>query len=160
MDNNCSSPGLYSDLTEENINYCGTVRPNRKGMPDDFRSKTLKQKWSDIGVRISGDMTAVVWKEKWDMHTLTNICDPPEKATFVLKRLEKAIVEDYIGHVCYVDKSDRMANSYSISHCTWKWMKKLFFRLLYLKILNSQILLKSCGSKLSHRDFRLMRNIA
>jgi hypothetical protein len=55
----------------------------------------------------------------------------------------------------YVDKRDKMAYSYSISHCTWKWMKKLFFHLLHLTILNSHILVKSCGSKLSHRDFRL-----
>jgi hypothetical protein len=55
----------------------------------------------------------------------------------------------------YVDKGDRMTNSYSISRRTWKWAKKLFFHLLDLTILNSHILLKSCGSNLSHRDFRL-----
>jgi hypothetical protein len=49
-----------------------------------------------------------------------------------------------------------MANSYSISRRKWKWTEKsCFFHLLDLTILNSHILLKSCGSKLSHRDFRL-----
>lgn len=38
-------------------------------------------------------------------------------------------------------------------------IKKLFFHHLYLKILNSQIFLKFCGSKLSHRDLRIVRNI-
>jgi len=38
-------------------------------------------------------------------------------------------------------------------------MKKLFFHPLYLKIQNSQIVLKSRGSKLSHSYFRLVRNI-
>jgi len=52
-----------------------------------------------------------------------------------------------------------MANSYSISRCTWKWMKKLFFHLLCLKIRNNQILLKSYSSKLSLSNFRLVRNI-
>jgi len=37
--------------------------------------------------------------------------------------------------------------------------KKLFFKLLYLKIQNNQIL-KSRDSKFSHRDFGLVRNIA
>jgi hypothetical protein len=64
-------------------------------------------------------------------------------------------VEDYNWHMGYVDKSDRMGNSYSISRHTWKWTKKLFFHLPDLTILNSHILLKSCGSKLSHRDLRL-----
>ncbi|PSN36661.1 hypothetical protein C0J52_20299 [Blattella germanica] len=36
-----------------------------------------------------------------------------------------------------------------------KWTKKLFFHLTDLTILNSYILLTSCGAKLTHRDFRL-----
>jgi predicted nucleic acid binding AN1-type Zn finger protein len=48
-----------------------------------------------------------------------------------------------------------MTNSYSISRSTWKWIKKLFFHLLDLPVLNSYILLTSCGSKLTHHDFRL-----
>ena len=55
----------------------------------------------------------------------------------------------------YVDKGDRMANSYSTSRRTFKWTKKLFFHLLDLAILNSYILHSSCGGrKISHRDFR------
>ena len=52
--------------------------------------------------------------------------------------------------------ADRMANSYTASRRTWKWTKKLFFHLLDLAIVNSYILLSSCGGKkISHRDFRL-----
>ena len=63
-------------------------------------------------------MTLVVWKEKHDVQALTNICDPPKEGNFYFESrnaLKPAIVEDYNGHVCYTDKSDRMANSYSIS---------------------------------------------
>ena len=62
----------------------------------------------------------------------------------------------------YVDKGDRMANSYSINRRTWKWTKKLFFHLFDLAILNSYILFSSCrDKKISHRDFRLtlVRNL-
>ena len=45
--------------------------------------------------------------------------------------------------------------SYSISRRTWKWTNKLFFHLLDLTILNSYILLSSCGANWTHRDFRL-----
>lgn len=44
-----------------------------------------------------------------------------------------------------------MANSYSISHHTWKQTKKLFFHLSDLAILNSYILLSSCGAKGEYR---------
>ena len=48
-----------------------------------------------------------------------------------------------------------MAYSYCISRRTCKWTNKLLFHIFDLTILNSDILLNSCGSKLSHRDFRL-----
>jgi hypothetical protein len=56
-------------LTEEKINCCGTVKPNHKGMLENFRNKTLKLKWGNIRVRTSGDKTAVVWNDERDMPT-------------------------------------------------------------------------------------------
>jgi len=52
-------------------------------------------------------MTTVVWKEKRDMHALTNICDPPEEGSFCVENgnaLKLAVVEDYNGQVGYVDE--------------------------------------------------------
>jgi hypothetical protein len=31
------------------------------------------------------------------------------------------VVEDYNAHMGFVDKSDRMVNSYGIARRTWKW---------------------------------------
>ena len=62
----------------------------------------------------------------------------------------------------YMDKRDRMTNSYSISHQTLKWTEKLFYNLLDLAILNSCILFSlHGGTKISHKDFRftLVRNM-
>jgi hypothetical protein len=62
----------------------------------------------------------------------------------------------------YVDKGDRMADSYSISRRTFKWMKKLIFHLLDPAVLNTHGLHSSCGcKKMSHRDFwyNLVRNM-
>jgi hypothetical protein len=41
MDSFFSSPDLFDDLHSRKINCCGTVRLNRKGMPQEFR-KTMK----------------------------------------------------------------------------------------------------------------------
>jgi len=65
-------------------------------------------------------------------------------------------VADYNRHMGYVDKGDRMAETYSINCRTWKWTK-----ILDLAILNSYILFSSLGGKkISLREFRmnLMRN--
>ena len=85
-----------------------------------------------------------------------NFCDNNGRA------IKLQIVADYNRHMGYVDKGNRMANSYSINRRTWKWAKKLFFHLFDLAILNSYILFSSCGGKkISHMDFRLtlLRNL-
>ena len=44
MDNFFSSPELFDDLANKQIYCCGTIRPNRRGMPQDLRLKTTKLK--------------------------------------------------------------------------------------------------------------------
>jgi hypothetical protein len=98
-------------------------------------------------------MTTLVWKYKRDVRMLTNMHVPPAEDNLCDEHgngIKPAIVTDYNMHMGYDDKADRMTNSYSISRRTCKWTKKLFFRLL-----DSFILLSSCGAKLLHRDFRL-----
>jgi len=159
MDNFFSSPDLYDDLIQKKIYCCGTVRLNRWRVPKDLKHKTLRLKRGDIQLRTRGELTAVVWRDKRDMGMLTNIHDPPSKGNFWDEHgnaIKPAIVADYNRHMGYVDKADRMANNYTASHRTWKWTKKLFFHLLDMTILNSYILLSTCGGKkISQRDFRL-----
>ncbi|PNF23240.1 hypothetical protein B7P43_G18268 [Cryptotermes secundus] len=158
MDNFFSSPDFFDDLMTKDITCCGTVRPNRKGLPDDFRRRQFRLKKGDIRVRVRRNLTALVSKDKRDVHILTNMHCPPAEGSFCDEHgnaIKPSVVVDYNTHMGYVDKADRMTNSYSISHRTWKWTNKLFFHLLELTILNSFILLSSCGAKLSHRDFRL-----
>ena len=133
-------------------------------MPHDLRPKTTKLKRGDIHVRTRADLTAILWRDKTDICMLTNIHNASAEGNFCNeagKAIKPHIVMDYNHHMGYVDKGDSMANSYSIS-CTFKWMKKLFFHLLDLAILNSYIFHSSCGcKKMSHRAFRftLVRNM-
>ena len=165
MDNLFSSPGLVDDLTKKKINHCGTVRLNRKGMPEDLRYKMVKLRWEgSIWVRTWGNLTAIQWMDKWDVCMLTKIHDPQE-GNFCDEQgnaIKLETVADYDRHMGYVDKGDRMANSYSISCCTWEWKNKLFFHLFDLAILNSYIVLSSySGKNISHRNFQftLLRNV-
>jgi len=66
------------------------------------------------------------------------------------------IVERYNLPLGYVDNSDRMASSYSMSQHIFKWTTKLFVHLLDLTVLNSWILLSSCGAKYTHQEFGLL----
>jgi hypothetical protein len=79
-----------------------------------------------------------------------NFCDDTNRS------VKPHIVTWYNRHMGYVDNSDCMANSYSISRRNFKWTTKLFFNLLDLTVLNSWIMLPSRGAKYNHRDFRLL----
>jgi len=50
-------------------------------------------------------------------------------------------VQEHNRNTGYMNKSDLIVNSYSISRWTWKWPMKLFVHLLGLTILNSFIIL-------------------
>jgi len=159
MDNFFSSPRLFVDLDRRKINSCGTVRPNRRDMPRDFGPKQLKLKRGDVRVRTRGGLTALVWKDRWEVYMLTNMDPPPAEGNFCNDSnhpVKPHIVEGYNWHMGYIDNSDRMASSYSMNRRTFKWSTKLFFHCLDLTVLNSWILLSSCGAKYTHRDFRLL----
>ena len=109
-----SSPELFDDLVKKQIYCCGTVRPNRRGMPQDPRPKTTKLKREDIRVRTMADLTAILWRDKRDVFMLTNIHNAPEEGNFCNeggKAIKPQTVKDYNHHMGYVDKGDRMANS-------------------------------------------------
>jgi hypothetical protein len=69
-------------MTKKKINCCWTVRPNRRGVPQDLGHKKMKLKWGDIRVRTRGDLMTVVWRDKRDVHMLTNIHNPPAEGNF------------------------------------------------------------------------------
>jgi hypothetical protein len=112
----------------------------------------------DLKTKVKGNLTAIAWKDKWNVNILTNIHSSPLECNFCDQHgraMKPAIIQDINRHMRCVDKSDRMTNSYSISRRTCAWTKKLFFHLMDLTILNSFIIHASCGSKLSHWQYRL-----
>ena len=115
-------------------------------------------KRDNLKTKVKGNLTSIAWKDKWNVNILTNMHSSSLECNFCDqhgKGMKLAIIQDYNRHMKYVDKSDHMTNSYSVSRRTCIWTKKLFFHLMDLTILNSFIILASCGSKLSHWQFRL-----
>jgi len=70
MDNFFSSQRLFGDLNKYKINSWGTVWPNRKDMPLDFRPKQLKLKRSAVRVRTRGSLTTLVSKDRQEVYML------------------------------------------------------------------------------------------
>jgi len=64
MDNYFSSQDFLDELATKQIYCCGTLRPNRKGMPQDLGPKGMTLQRGDLQVRTRGDLTAILWREK------------------------------------------------------------------------------------------------
>jgi hypothetical protein len=82
---------------------------------------------------------------------------PPVEGNFTNESghaIKPRVVEDYNAYIGFVDKSDRMVNGYRIARRTWKWTKKLFFHLTDMTIHNAFLIHKSCGGKMTHKNFR------
>jgi hypothetical protein len=129
MDNFFSSSDLFDNLHMKAINCWGTIGQNQKGMPNDFERK-FRLKWGDLKTRVRGDLTTIVWKDKRNINMLTNMHRPLAEGNFCDEHgnaMKLAIVQDYNRHMGYIDKSDRMMSSYSISRRTWKWTKNCSF---------------------------------
>jgi hypothetical protein len=104
----------------------------------------------------------MVWRDKRDIYILKNMYNPLTNSNFCDEHgnaIKPRIIQDYNQHMGFEDKGDKMANSNMIQYWTWKWTKKLFFHLADLTILNSFLLLASCGARLTHRQFRLALNV-
>jgi hypothetical protein len=82
---------------------------------------------------------------------------PPVEGNFTQESgqaIKPRVVEDYNALMGFVDKSDRMVNSYGIAHRTWKLTKKPFFHLTGMTILNGFLIHKSRDGKMTHKNFR------
>ena len=106
------------------------MQPIIRYMPNDFGSKQLKLKKVDVRVKTRAGLTALVWKDKREVYMLTNMDPPPAEGNFCDNSnhpMKPNIVEQYNWHMGYIDNSDCVANSYSMSRRTFKQTTKLFF---------------------------------
>jgi len=107
-------------------------------MPRDVGPKSLKMKRGDIATRVRGTLRAIRWEDRRDVYILLNMHAPPVKGDFTQESgqaIKLRVVEDYNANMGFVDRSDRMVNSYGIACRAWKWTKKLFFDLTGMTIL-------------------------
>jgi hypothetical protein len=77
IDNWYTSPELLSLLLEKNTNACGTVRKNRKGLPNNKKLKT-----GEMNISYSDKFTYVHWLDRRGVRMLSSIhTDVEMKAT-------------------------------------------------------------------------------
>lgn len=163
MDNYYTSPELFEELRVHNTYACGTLRKNRKGVPEAIKMKQKLQTSQVIFRRNEeSQLLAVKYHDKRDVHMLSTI---HEATMAVLSKRDRnnnefvakpACIVDYVSKMGGVDLSDQINQYDSCLRKTTKWYKKLFFHLFNLCIVNSYLLYKKFSEKkLNSHDFKI-----
>ena len=149
MDRFYSSPSLFTELIDLGTGACGTVNPNAKRMPLEFKSKTLAKsmkKTSNPEFRKQESLLAVAWYDRKPITALSTI----HQAQTVRKqvrtkaglkdKVKPACIVSYNEHMGGVDQNDQKCVYYSYQHKTRKWYHKYYHHLREKSMVNAYIL--------------------
>jgi hypothetical protein len=75
MDNFFNSVGLLEDLQGNGTYGCGTVRINRRGLPDEIKNANPRRPGNSVKMQ-KGNMLAIVWFDKRKVGMLSTCQDP------------------------------------------------------------------------------------
>jgi hypothetical protein len=145
MDSWFTSPALLDPLMQKGIRCCGSVRRNRKGMPNipetDIRALG-RGEWIQ---RQKGDTTLAVWKDQKVVWVLYNHCSPTETAS--LDRWSEAgnrisigcpkAIRDYFYNARCVDVLSQLHYAYLLGRKARRCWPRLAWWLLDMCIINA-----------------------
>lgn len=168
-DNFYSSPKLCSDLFEKGCFLTGTIRKNRVGFlrnlgnPLPAKAGRGTSRWFR-----EGQTVFVKWKDTKVVCALSTFY-PATGRDFIERGKGKLVggryvkdrvnipppMKGYNANMGGVDLSDQLLKCYEIVRKSRKWWKTLFFHFIDVGIVNSFIIHRSIGGKLTHKLFRV-----
>lgn len=160
-DNYYSSPQLFMDLWCLGVGATGTVRPNRRGIPQEIKEIHLENR-GEVKVLSNGPLSVTKYQDAKPVYLISTI----EKSTLVTtgKRnhrneevVRPLVVHRYNSNMGAVDRLDMVVSASKLPVKTLKWWKKVFFHILTLIVSNAYVLYKdNCEDQtpLNHRLFR------
>ncbi|GFV88379.1 retrovirus-related Pol polyprotein from transposon TNT 1-94 [Trichonephila clavipes] len=115
-DNFYTSPELAEILIGSKTDICGTLRPNRKGLPVSLKSSTVKK--GEIIAFQKGKMCVLKWKDKKPLHMLSTFHNADRMEVKAKKRdsvkLKPKAVVFYNNTMGDVDRSDQCLSYYPL----------------------------------------------
>ncbi|XP_050509345.1 piggyBac transposable element-derived protein 4-like [Diabrotica virgifera virgifera] len=141
-DNWYTSPSLFVWLYNRATNACGTVRKNRKYMPQ-MAEKLQRGEWS---FRSDDKLLSLKYCDKREVYMLTSLHNNTGMETGKKDRLTgRTIVKPqcivaYNKFMGAVDKTDMLLSSVECVRKTAKWYKKVFLHLMDMVLLNANVL--------------------
>ena len=166
MDRFYSSPELATALYEHNTFVCGTVAPNRNGMPVSLKPKGTKdftrphgtglKVWDTIW-RTKSPMCTLVWRDKKQVAMLSTTLGPTAcpfvvkkrtgqrdqagRATFTFHQILKPeMILQYNKFKVGVDLAGQRVFNYYLARRGCKWWRKLALHCFDLQLCNAYLL--------------------
>ena len=162
MDNFFSSLDLFEYLKAHGVYACGTVRPNRVGLPKLANDKDLNRGEFDYEVS-DQNIIYYKWKDNRCVHFLSNYHG---SETVNVKRKEKngtqidisgpAVVIDYNSHMGGVDKADMLRSLYDRDRKSKKWWHRLLFAFMEITLVNSYVIYSEVCGKTPFLQYKRM----
>lgn len=159
MDNYYSSPELMMELFDKKTYATGTVRVNRKGLPEAL-GKDIKLQKGETAFRRNGPLLALKWRDKRCVYMISTIHSAYMVSTGRVDYRNNIISKPepiffYIKLMGGVDLGDQMLSYYSFLRRSVKWWRKLWVHMLNMVLLNAFILQKKYSTDpLQHEAFR------
>jgi len=159
LDNFYTSPRLASYLLERQTTLVGTVRPNRRDFPADLARADIERGQTKFSLSDTG-VLAVKYRAPQDkankkpkvVHLLStahgnDIAASSKKDKDGNAVMKPTCVLDYNKSMGGVDLMDQQLDSLLVIRKTYKWYKKIVFRLLMQSMLSAHKLMQLQGDK-------------
>lgn len=162
-DNFFTSPDLADKLYKMGLYLTGTMRTNKKDWPKDVQVDAKAARGTSA-FRVNGKMIAASWMDNKAVQMLST-CFGTACAT--IKRRVRGdnwnkhdfdcpiMICKYNKWMGGVDRNDQLREAYHTQLKTHKWYHPIFFFLLDTAIVNSFILYKLMGGKMTHLQYRV-----
>ena len=156
LDNWYTSPKLVDTLCTRKTDVVGTMRTNRKELPD-FVKKAKLEKGKTVTAFREKQMI-MKWKDKRDVVLVSTFHDGTMEPVKTRKGViqKPSVVLDYNKNMGGVDMNDAQLQSYKLARERLKrWYQKMFRYLLDMVCLNAFIIYKKKGGRISRLNFQL-----
>jgi hypothetical protein len=163
FDNLYTSPALCDHLYSIGFRTCGTFRPNRSGLPSDFRDAMKQLRRGEMKTWKRGELQCLVWRDKQPVLMLSNHHRVDDMITLEQDRgpnrpksvTKPKVVLDYNVGKCGVDTVDQLRQYYAIQRKSYKNWPPLAWWLIDMCIINAYSLwCLDTRASISQQDFR------
>ncbi|XP_039299243.1 piggyBac transposable element-derived protein 4-like [Nilaparvata lugens] len=140
-DNWFTDVDLVDELRKKKLSYVGTVRKNKSALPPDFVNVKGRKQYSSMFAFNDGKvLVSYIPRERKNVILLSSLHNDSTIDPDSGERKKPEIITFYNQTKSGVDTADQMCMTYSVSRNTKRWPMVIFFAMLNVGGINSQVI--------------------